>query len=475
MWPFHRRSVVLPNGRQISYRASRERERQELRARAARAKKTELLTDLEITQAQEAYAQEKAERAQAKKAQRRAQRWAKVFAAITRHVLAFRNRLADDRPLLAALVVASLCLITTIGGQIMVYTSLDWHGWAWIAYVLPQIVEGATWSFAIFAAYLAARNLPYGRYTRLMWVFAGYASGSNTYHFARDLHDPLTGALLGGASIVGPFVWHSYITLSKLTHGGRTAAQIRAALLQRVYHPILSARTTSLWSAGNAAMTRDMAWRLTWEQAKGRAPGMFPTNRALPRRNRALFRILFGSVSTIGSDTMTAALAEALRNPVSATSRNLAQPSSEVAAQPDTEVAQPPSEDCATPLADEVADYLMRWNATSDATSGGGATATLDVPENPSSLEVAQPSATSQQPPLDRLRATSSNHSATSASATPATAADWVAEYYRNQVAAGVAPRDISATSAAEYATQQGLRCSRQAAAKKIKQLIRNP
>jgi Protein of unknown function (DUF2637) len=471
MWPFPSRLITLSNGRQVTRRALRQQERQELRSRKARAKKTEALTDLEITRQRESYTQQKVDQKIERVHSRRAQRWATVTGAITRRSRAFRTMIAEDRPLLAALVVAGLCLVTTIGGQIMVYTSLDWHGWGWIAFALPLIVEGATWSFAIFAAYLAGKRLPYGRYTRLMWVFAAYAAGSNTYHFARDLHDSLTGALLGGASIVGPFVWHSYITLSRLTHAGRTAAQIRAALLQRVYHPILSARTTSLWSAGNATMTRDMAWRLIWEQAKGRPPGMFPTNRALPKRNRTLFRILFGSVSTIGSDTMTAALAEALRNPITATPRNPAQPSSEVAAQPDDQVAQPPSDEGATPLADEVAQYLERWSATPDATFGNSATATLELQDNPSSPEVAQPNATSAQPLPDRLRATQSNPGC----ATPATAADWVAQYYRNQVALGVAPADISATAAADYATRQGLRCSRQAAAKKIKQLIRHP
>lgn len=470
MWPFTARRSPLhaatgPGKSTLTRRARRRRERIELDKREALAKLATQREALEVTRELDAYTEEKAERAEVRKAGATRQ----ARAALAARLRAFRTRLDNDRPLLAALIVSGLCLVTTIAGQIMVYESLDWHGWSWIGDLLPFIVEGATWTFGIFAAWLASRTqpLPYGRYIRLMWLFAAYAAGSNTWHFARDLHDPITGALLGGASIVGPFIWHSYVTLTKLARSGRSAAQIRAGLLQRIYHPVLSARTTSLWSAANAAMTRDMAWRITWEHAKGAAPGMLPDRRVMPVRNAWLFRMIFGRVAVTPTWVPAATPPQpqpATSNPVPATRNQVEQPDS--AATHDTDNLG---------IAEEITDYLRMWNATPDATSGGGATATLERPNPTSSDLVAPPTATRSAP----TAATESNQVAGNSLPQPqpaatertATASDLVARYYRNQVASGVAPVDVNATHAAAYAADAGLRCSRQGAAKVIRKL----
>jgi hypothetical protein len=465
--PLH--AATGPGKPTLTRRARRRRERIELDKRETLAKLATQREALEVTRELDAYTEEKAERAESRKASTTRQ----ARAALAARLRAFRTRLDNDRPLLAALIVSGLCLVTTIAGQIMVYESLDWHGWSWIGDLLPFIVEGATWTFGIFAAWLASRivPLPYGRYIRLMWLFASYAAGSNTWHFARDLHDPITGALLGGASIVGPFIWHSYVTLSKLARSGRSAAQIRAALLQRIYHPVLSARTTSLWSAANAAMTRDMAWRLTWEHAKGAAPGLLPARRVVTARNAWLFRVIFGRVVTTPSWLPTAT--PTATNPQPATATRNPQPATpETGAQPDQPATRNPDD---SGLADEVANYLRTWNAPPGATTSGGATATIEQPNPTSSGMVAPPSATTPATP----GATTSSQVAGNLPPQPqptatertATASDLVAQYYRNQVAAGVAADNVNATRAASFATENGLRCSRQAAAKVINKL----
>lgn len=294
MWPFTARRSPLhaaePGKPTLSRAARRRRERIDLNKRETLARLETQRRELEVTRELDVYAEEKAERAESRKAG--ATRQARE--ALGRRLRAFRTRLDNDRPLLAALIVSGLSLIATIAGQLMVYTSLNWHGYAALAYILPFIVEGATWSFAIYSQWLATRPrpLPYAKYTRLMWLFAAYAATANTYHVAHTLNDAVTGALLGGASLVGPFVWHSYITLTRTARSGRSAAQIRAALLQRLFNPLLSLRTAKLWAAAGGAMTRDQAWLLVYRNVHGHFPGQHSTTRQVTARNQWLWMMV---------------------------------------------------------------------------------------------------------------------------------------------------------------------------------------
>jgi hypothetical protein len=309
MWPFTARRSPLhaaePGKPTLSRAARRRRERIDLNKRETLARLETQRRELEVTRELDVYAEEKAERAESRKAG--ATRQARE--ALSRRLRAFRTRLDNDRPLLAALIVSGLSLIATIAGQLMVYTSLNWHGYAALAYILPFIVEGATWSFAIYSQWLATRPwpLPYAKYTRLMWLFAAYAATANTYHVSHTLRDVVTGALLGGASLVGPFVWHSYITLTRTARSGRSAAQIRAALLQRLFNPLLSLRTAKLWAAAGGAMTRDQAWLLVYRNVHGHFPGQHSTTRQVTARNQWLWVMVRPFVGRVINPTAGAA------------------------------------------------------------------------------------------------------------------------------------------------------------------------
>lgn len=406
------------------------------------------LADLELAKARDAYAEEKQDRAEAK----HTSKTSAAHAAVTARWRAFRTRIANDRPLLAATIMALMCLVVAFVGQVMFYSSLPWPPvFLFMVVVLPVIVEGATWTFAINAEYLAGRRLPYAADTRKMWMFAFAAAAMNGYHGAVTLHEPITGSILGAASLVGPYIWHRYVTLKKIATAGRTAEQIRAALLRRIFHPVLWKRATDLWAAGDGALSPTMAWRITWMRAKGAAPGTQPVGELLPARNPMLFRLVFGRV-------VTGATPDA-QPTATATGATATEP---------TATDDPPW----WLTDDRVADALSTWAATpsdaAGATPSGGATPTAPQPGKRTSEEVAPPAA---QPRAGRRNHAERNPAQQPGTAGATTAADLVAEYYRNQRERNVAPADISATKAAEYATEGGLQCSRQNADKVLRRL----
>jgi hypothetical protein len=299
MWPFKPRMVTLPNGKQMTIKAFREQERIENEKKAELAKLTLKAKQLDVARDLDAYEEEKTERAEDKKASK----WAKRLGKVGNGLRRLGDRFRDNLPLLAALVVCAVCVATTIVGQWMFYAELPWPKdgvlatliW-FIPKILPFVVEGGSWFYAIVARHLAIKQLPYAAATRKMWLFSLAAAAMNGYHGAQTLKKWEMGVVLGGASIVGPLVWHSYVAMAHLTHSGRSGAQLRAAVFQRIHHPLLSWKAAGLWAAAGGAMSREVAWRVTWMRAKGAAPGVAPTARLAPARNQWLFRLLFGRV-----------------------------------------------------------------------------------------------------------------------------------------------------------------------------------
>lgn len=424
-------------------------------------------------------------------------------ARVTARLHTVGQRLADDRPLLAALVVAGVCLVATFAGQIMVYKDLNWHGYGWLAYLLPVIVEGTTWSQAIYASYAATHKppLPYARHIRVMWLAAGWAAGSNTWHFSHVLGDTLTGAILGGASLVGPFVWHRYVNLTRDSHSGRTAAQIKAALLQRIYHPRLSARTTALWAELGGNVSRDRCWQAVWVRHHGHTPGAIPGNRMVTARNRWLFRKLFGRVVNpalqvrVTTTTATRPQPPATRavgsstGPVDDPTATGATATMQPATVVDGPTQLPPGIDATTPDVD-LFDALeqLNWDVPSSVADGfpqpedtlnGGATATLEPrrtprPEqvaNPDATDTATSGATARNPGNRNPQPQPRNRPQPPATPGQAQPAQLVAEYYRDQVANGCPPADVNAQAAADYAASRGAGCTRQAASKQLNKL----
>lgn len=476
------RRRTAKSGPQLSRRARRAQEKLALRKQRELDKIELAGKQLNLDKRFEAHADERVE----KKTSRRREIARESRDRLAAKLRAFRTRVANDRPLLMALYVGAFSLAVAIAGQFMFYSSLDWHGWTWIAYLLPFLVEGATWTFATYAQWLATRPvpLPYGTYTRMMWFFAGGASVTNAYHVWITLGDPTTGIVLGAASIIGPIAWHRYITLTKLVRKGMSAAQIRAALFRRIFHPIYSLRAASLWSAAGGAMTPEAAWKITWMNAKGAAPGMAPTLLLVTFRNQWLFKILFGRVI---NPAIVVTTATAVRG-ATATRVAQPQPDPEVAQpQPEVvdEVAQPPAiasvEDDASISDDLIKRYLEEWSNLGDndasATSEAGATATLERPDQPSSEPVAplqpqpQPDMVDEVAQLDVQPKAQPEPEVVQPEVAQPSASTLITRFYNQERAKGVAPEDVGPSLAHRFVEREGGRCSRQFVSRKLGEL----
>jgi hypothetical protein len=268
------------------------------------------LKNLEIRKAEDAYAEEKLARVEAAKESKASA----AREAVRARWRAFRERLADDRPLLAAIVMSGVCLVVEFVGQLMFYGDLPWNDMLlFMPVMLAIIVTGATWTFAVNAAYLTSRGLSGAADIRKMWYWATTAAVMNGYHGIVVLHEISVGIVLGSASLVGPYIWHRYVSLTKVAKSGRTAEQIRAALLRRLFHPILWRRAVDLWAAADGAMTASAAWRITWTQVKGAAPGAPPAASVTPARNQWLFRVVFGRVMNPASIPAVSGVSERSR------------------------------------------------------------------------------------------------------------------------------------------------------------------
>lgn len=281
--------IVTVNGKQMTVKHQRELEKIDVQKKRDAAEKARVLGELEVTKQVENHKETKTEKIELKKSSRAAA----VRKGVANWFSRLFGRLDRDRPLLAALIQCGTCMFATFVGQVMVYTALNWHGFGFMALVLPVIVEGATWTCAIYAQWLATRAdpLPYGSEIRLMWLFASYAAASNTYHIAVELKDPITGALLGGASIVGPLLWHRYIGLAKKSRSGG-GDRIRITFRRRIHYPFITWRAGALWSAAGGAMTRDRAWLETYRDCYGCYPGQQPVHESVTYRNQWLWRIV---------------------------------------------------------------------------------------------------------------------------------------------------------------------------------------
>jgi hypothetical protein len=440
------------------------------------------LKDLELAKAKDAYAEEKAARADAAKE-------AKTSAAreaVRARWRAFRERVANDRPLLAAFVMSGVCLIVEFVGQLMFYGALKWPPYLlFMPVLLSTIVTGATWTFAINADYLTSKGLSGAADIRKMWYWSTAAALTNGYHGVVVLKEVSVGIVLGSASLVGPYIWHRYVTLQKVAKSGRTAEQIRAALLRRLLHPLLWKRTVDLWAAADGALTQTEAWRIIWLRSKGAAPGMPSRTELTPARHRWLFRLVFGRIVNPTLRVTVTATPDA--EEVAPTDRPQPRRVARVA-QPGTTIWKGWLTD--SNLAAAMKRMEAEFEATPSATTDGAATATPESGEDRSSDDVAQPSNRPArkpsrnsvprppvaqpggvQPSSTQPEVAAGEVSQPSSAATPSTAAGWVERYFHEQVADGVNPLAVSATEASKYAASKGAECSRQNAAKVIARL----
>lgn len=176
-------------------------------------------------------------------------------------------------PFTLALAAVALCIVVTIAGQVLFYKTLKWpDGFRWLIGVLPVVIEVGSWTFAAIAWNLQRQGLPYGKYTRLMWLFSCGATAMNGYHGAKTMSDASMAVVLGGPSLIGPFIWHVYLQSEKVQRVGRTAEQIAASLLRKIHFPLTTWIASRWWAVGGGvALTMDEAWRHAWLQRHGSA------------------------------------------------------------------------------------------------------------------------------------------------------------------------------------------------------------
>lgn len=434
----------------------------------------------------------------------------------------FRKALAERRPFLSSLVMAISCGVVALAGQVMFYWSLPWPLFVLkllMVVMLPVIVEGGQWTSAIHAEYLASKGLPFHKDVRRMWLFSFLAAAMNGYHGAVGLKDNLTGIALGSASVLGPFLWHRYVKIREDIHEvekkGITPDAVKARRKQTLHHPWLKLSANRLWAAAGGHMTSEMAWRITWERKYGAAPGMARRDELVPARMGWLFRLIFGRVVNpaliVNVSTTTTATAVRLdRDDATreAVAERLPQPSATdlpaLPATPATGQPATPGETIPEGWAEDVGAYLAAWSATPDATATPNATATTATLDKGSSDGVAQPPATldatpetpveqpatrNPQPVTEQVAATPEatsgatpdkidgnppgNHEGNPSEGSATKAADWVAVYFRNAVAGGAEPENVSATEAAKYAAGNGCPVTRQGARKTLDRLVR--
>lgn len=289
MWPFTPRFVELPNGKTITYKAFRQREKIENKKLAARTKKELAHVDLDITKEQEAYVEEKTDKRESKKSQR----WEGIKKRIAMRVQTAASRVANDLPLLFALICLAIFVPVTLAGQLMFFGALPWpNSFAWLRYPLAVSAEIGSWTMAVFAWSQAREKKPYHVFTRLMWTFAGAAAVMNGYHGVHVLKEPSMVWALGTPSVIGPAIWHFYLFLKKSKLSNRNPLDLITERLNKIYHPFLMLRTNRLWAESKGRMSREQAWLEVFQQRFGHLPGQRQRSRQVTFRHNWLWRLV---------------------------------------------------------------------------------------------------------------------------------------------------------------------------------------
>ncbi|MBA8827874.1 hypothetical protein FHX42_005281 [Saccharopolyspora lacisalsi] len=119
-------------------------------------------------------------------------------------------------------------------------TPLEWAGWLNLAILAPMAVEIVAWVYTVMAVLAVANDRPSGRYTFAMWGFSSLAAVVNATHNMSG-GQYLTGAVLGGLSIVAPFIVHSALRWDRDALDERTTDQRHQDVIDRVRRVALAA------------------------------------------------------------------------------------------------------------------------------------------------------------------------------------------------------------------------------------------
>lgn len=175
------------------------------------------------------------------------------------------------------IMVAAVALVATID-LVIVVTQLDYYrgldgltptvgGVVMRIYALvPVLGEALSLFFGMLATYAITRDAGrYRRYLRLMWVFASIAAVVNSSHVWHHVNADdrlITALVLGGLSLAGPLVWHTFTGLRVAVEvTGASIAELAAVARQWARHPWLSWRCAR-WVDLFPEYTRADVWEM---------------------------------------------------------------------------------------------------------------------------------------------------------------------------------------------------------------------
>ncbi|HEY0934646.1 MAG TPA: hypothetical protein VGD91_12990, partial [Trebonia sp.] len=138
----------------------------------------------------------------------------------------------------------------------------------YLAPLLPIAIEGSVLYSAKLAHTAIGAGLPAGRYRAVTWLLAFVAAGLNLWHgSAAGLQ---VGICLGLTSLMGIGLLELTVALRQRTAAGRTAHQLRQALIRRVRYPRLSVQAAAIAAA--RGVDAEQAWTAAWIDRYGIGP-----------------------------------------------------------------------------------------------------------------------------------------------------------------------------------------------------------
>lgn len=257
-----------------TYEGRRQMDKVTARAAATKAeaegRRTNALADIEITEAREKAAERAYLRQQAaktKKMEEKAKRREKR--SVARKARNERMAAAIGQPMPWVMTVVVTSIAFAFPGQFSAVVDL---GVIWmLALLVPVFIEGATWAMAWLRKWAVENDKPAKLYSVMTWTFASIAAALNAWHHADK---PELAVVFAASSLFGVGVFEIYLHSQMHRVGGRSAEEIRIALLRRIKHPRVVRRAAWLRTATIPPLSEADAWERAWRQVHGAEPGV---------------------------------------------------------------------------------------------------------------------------------------------------------------------------------------------------------
>lgn len=163
-----------------------------------------------------------------------------------------------------------------------------------LSVLLPVAVEGSVLYMAFLAHQAIKATVSPARYRAMTWLLAAVAAGLNCWHgltqAGHSLHelsssDLQVGISLGLTSLLGIGLLElttAFRSIKSRVESGRSAEDIRRALVRRFRYPRLSVSAVAL--AASRGITPEEAWRAAWIERYGLGPEASRRERLVARQ-----------------------------------------------------------------------------------------------------------------------------------------------------------------------------------------------